>query len=96
MEIIFWISLTILLYVYIGYGAIVSLALKLKKRKEKFVLTPDQLPACTHIIAAYNETPLLRAKILNTLALNYPEGKQQIIIVTDGSTDNPQIGRAHV
>lgn len=91
MEIIFWISLMILVYVYVGYGVIVSLILRFRKRKALIMVTPDQLPACTHIIAAYNEAPILREKIINTLALNYPEGKQQVIVVTDGSTDNPHL-----
>src|SRR5690606_34851600 len=45
------------------------------------------LPACTLIVAAYNEASVIEEKIRNTLALQYPEGKLSYCFVTDGSTD---------
>lgn len=47
----------------------------------------DELPSCTLLIAAYNEENFITEKINNTLELAYPEGKLEIIFVTDGSTD---------
>jgi biofilm PGA synthesis N-glycosyltransferase PgaC len=40
------------------------------------------------LIAAYNEENIVFEKLLNTLDLEYPKEKVQIIFVTDGSTDN--------
>jgi len=47
----------------------------------------DELPTCTLLIAAYNEEDFIVDKIRNTLSLEYPEGKLEIIFITDGSTD---------
>ncbi len=47
----------------------------------------DDLPTCTLLIAAYNEENFISEKIRNTLALVYPEGKLEIVFITDGSTD---------
>ncbi len=58
------------------------------------IAKPDaaSLPAVTLIIAAYNEADFIVEKIENSLALEYPEEKLEIIFVTDGSTDEtPQI-----
>lgn len=40
------------------------------------------------IIPAFNEGDCLTSKILNTLNLNYPTLKREIIVVTDGSDDS--------
>ncbi|WP_431214322.1 glycosyltransferase family 2 protein [Puia sp. P3] len=54
------------------------------------------LPAVTLIIAAYNEEDFIREKIANTLALEYPEDKLQIIFITDGSSDaTPTLARGY-
>ena len=52
------------------------------------------LPACkstdfsiTMIIAAHNEEAAIRQKLEATLALNYPREKLQILVASDGSTD---------
>ena len=47
----------------------------------------DDLPTCTLLIAAYNEENFISEKIRNTLALEYPDGKLEVIFITDGSTD---------
>ncbi len=47
----------------------------------------DALPALSLLIAAHNEEGAIEARILNALALNYPVGKLEIVIASDGSTD---------
>jgi glycosyltransferase involved in cell wall biosynthesis len=44
-------------------------------------------PAVTMIITAFNEERTISEKLENTLALNYPKEKIQIIVASDGSTD---------
>lgn len=51
------------------------------------IITETELPSVTLIIAAYNEEKVIERKIANSLALEYPDGKLQIIVVSDGSTD---------
>lgn len=47
----------------------------------------DFLPVVTIIISAYNEEKDIEEKIQNSLLLNYPEDKIEIIVSSDGSTD---------
>src|SRR6266850_4048567 len=48
----------------------------------------DEWPAVSIVIAARNESHRLAARIDNLLSLDYPAGKRQIIVVSDGSTDD--------
>ena len=96
MELLFWISLFIVFYTYIGYGVVLYLLVRIKRvmaRKEKLNLpTSDALPSCTVIVAAYNEESVIAQKITNTLALLYPKNKLHYCFVTDGSMDGtPEI-----
>jgi len=92
MEIIFWISLIIIVYTYLGYGFILYLMLRIRRvfygQRPQVFYDHDQMPTCTLLIAAYNEESFITEKIRNTLKLEYPEGKLEIIFITDGSTDN--------
>lgn len=92
MIITFWVSLLIIFYTYLGYGIILFLIIKLKRkfmRHETILsLETENLPKCTLVIAAYNEEYIIREKIQNTLSLSYPEGKLNILFITDGSSDN--------
>ncbi|HWK98707.1 MAG TPA: glycosyltransferase family 2 protein [Parapedobacter sp.] len=102
MEIIFWLSLFIISYTYIGYGMVLYLLSRLKRliapRKpatsSQAGIDWENLPPCTIIVAAYNEAFVIEEKIRNTLALQYPEGKLTYCFVTDGSTDEtPELVR---
>ncbi len=47
----------------------------------------DDEPTVTLIIAAHNEEKVIKEKIDNTLSLDYPKNKLDIIVASDGSTD---------
>lgn len=90
--ILFWLSLWVLFFCYIGYGVFLFLLNNLKGADtavKKDHEQEDQLPV-TIIIAAYNERDILEQKIQNTLAIDYPSDKLTIIFVTDGSTDGSE------
>lgn len=95
MIISFWIALFLVFYTFFGYGILLYLLVRIKRllvRSKRKHYAFDELPSCTIIVAAYNEADFIDEKIENTLALNYPEGKLDIIFVTDGSSDNtPEI-----
>lgn len=100
MEFIFWISLIIIVYTFLGYGFILYLILRIRRiifgKRSQVFYTPDQVPTCTLLIAAFNEENFIAEKIKNTLALEYPDGKLEIIFITDGSTDRtPDILREY-
>jgi cellulose synthase/poly-beta-1,6-N-acetylglucosamine synthase-like glycosyltransferase len=90
MTVIFWVSLFIIFYTYIGYGIVLYGLVRIKRIFIKPVKLVDGsfTPSLTLIVAAYNEASVIKEKIQNTLQLIYPKDKLQLIFVTDGSTDN--------
>lgn len=91
MTVFFWLCLFLIVYTYIGYGILLWLLIQIKRRISPPRSTPalpdKQLPFVSFIVAAYNEQDYIVAKADNTLALDYPSERMQIIFVTDGSTD---------
>ncbi len=86
--ILFYISLFILFYNYLGYGILLVILTRIKRAFSKKADTQqDYTPAVTLLVAAYNEADFIREKIGNCLALDYPEDKLAIIFITDGSDD---------
>lgn len=88
MVIIFFVSLLICFYTYIGYGLIVWVWLKVRPSGEPAVEGPEAWPAVTLLIAAYNEADILKEKIANCFQLDYPPAQLKILFITDGSSDN--------
>ena len=90
IEIIFWIAIGLIIYTYVGYGLVLFILIKIKRlfsNKKAVKLSVNDLPEVTLLIAAYNEQDYVRAKVENTLQLNYPSEKLHQIWVTDGSND---------
>ena len=93
MKIVFWIALFIVFYTYIGYGILLYIIIRLKRlfvgRPHEAVLpADDELPTMTLMICAYNEEDIVKEKMANTLALDYPKDKFRTMWVTDGSNDH--------
>lgn len=88
MEFIFYLSVFILFYSYLGYGLIIFVLVRVKNW-----LSPGsstliaETPGVSLIIAAYNEAEILTEKISNCLSLTYPADRFEVIFVLDGSTD---------
>lgn len=95
IKIIFWISLAIIFYSYVGYGLIIYIILKIKSAfgsKKDHVFDNEYMPEVTLVTALYNEETVVEAKILDTFKIDYPEEKLKIIFITDGSSDKtPEI-----
>jgi biofilm PGA synthesis N-glycosyltransferase PgaC len=89
MELFFWISIAVILYTYLGYGLLLFILLKIKSLLfgKKEIPAIGYTPSVTVVVAAYNEAYCIEEKIINTLALNYPENKIRFVFITDGSTD---------
>ncbi|ESP62592.1 Glycosyl transferase, group 2 family protein [Smithella sp. ME-1] len=89
LEISFWILVGIILYTYLGYGALVIVLGRVKDffKKEQSVLHHCDIPSVTLLVSAFNEEAWLKRKIENSLSLDYPGDKLKIIVVTDGSND---------
>ena len=83
-EIIFWIAVVAIAYTYAGYPLLLML---LSKFRGKPVRRREWQPPVTVIIAAYNEERDIAQKLENTLGLDYPKEKLEILVTSDCSTD---------
>lgn len=52
-----------------------------------YPIAEDKLPSVSLIICAYNEEGVIAKKITNSLNISYPKDKLEIVVVSDGSTD---------
>ena len=75
----------ILFYTYLGYPAILYVYGLIFRKKR--ILSPDFFPTVTLIIPAHNEEDCIEKKIKNALETDYPEGKLEIIVASDASSD---------
>jgi len=78
-------SLCLLLYIYIGYP--VLLIILRYARPDKKIDKKDITPTLSLLISCYNEEKVIRSKIENTLSIDYPRDKLDILVVSDASTD---------
>jgi cellulose synthase/poly-beta-1,6-N-acetylglucosamine synthase-like glycosyltransferase len=83
-QVIFWTSAAALLYVYAGYPVLVYLVSIIRPREVK---KSAFAPTVTVLITAYNEEKAIRAKLENTLLIDYGREKLEILVASDGSTD---------
>ncbi len=90
MIITFWICVFIIFYTFLGYGVLLYSLVGLRRflKGSRSIPSTGNLPTCSLVITAYNEEGFIREKIMNTLELEYEEGKLEIVFITDGSDDN--------
>jgi cellulose synthase/poly-beta-1,6-N-acetylglucosamine synthase-like glycosyltransferase len=79
-------SLAALLYIYAGYPLLLRLFVAV--RGSRSVRREPILPRVSLVISAYNEGAVIRRKVLNALALDYPADRLQIAVVSDASSDS--------
>jgi len=86
MLFILLISVAAVLYSYFGYLCLLSIASQFVKREH----IPDVnfLPTVSLLISVYNEEKIIEEKIRNSLKMDYPAELLEIIVISDGSTDN--------
>ena len=83
MLIVFLICFSLLVYPFLGYPVVLwVLSLLVRKSAQKH----DICPTVSIIISAYNEQSTMAEKMQNTLDLDYPKEKLQIIVASE-STD---------
>ena len=83
-QIIFWSAVFLPFYAYLGYP-LVLLALRLVIRRD--VKKQPITPFVSLLIPAYNEADVIERKIENSLALDYPADRMEIVVASDGSSD---------
>jgi len=87
MLIFFWFCVAVPIYVYLGY----PLALRLGWLGHRTAaLTSHMRPPISIIVAAHNEESVIELKLKNLLASDYPRGRTEILIGSDGSSDRTE------
>jgi len=86
MSAIFWLSVAVIAYVYVGYPLLLRAWARL--RPKPYIATGTPIRGVSIVIAARDEGARLGARIENLLSLDYPANRRQIIVVCDGCTDD--------
>lgn len=81
---LFWLFLALIIYVYTGYPLVLSI---LGKLRSKSIACEEITPYLTLFIPVYNEEKIIGEKIQNSLKLDYPPGKLEILVASDASND---------
>lgn len=93
MTAVFFGALAAVAYVYFGYPALLAVRARLRPRP---VRRGPVRPRISVIIAAFNEADVIERKIDDTLGNGYPTGQLEILVASDGSTDDTEpIVRRH-
>jgi len=77
-----WVAAALVVYVYVGYPLSLSIA-----RSHGVGGKEAARPSVTLVIPAYNEAKVIREKIENSLAIDYPRDLLEIVVASDGSDD---------
>ena len=85
---IFWLCLAVIAYVYVIYPALLwFLARFFSRPVQKPAEDEAALPSVTLLISAYNEEIVIAQKLENSLAIDYPRDRLQILVAVDGQGD---------
>jgi len=85
IEIVFWSAATLIVYVYAGYPLLLGLVRALGSARR--VAVGEHRPPLTLIVSAYNEAEIIGEKIANSLSLDYPADRLEVLVVSDCSSD---------
>lgn len=91
-KVFFWVSLFMIFYTYIGYYIFLNILyffswLRDARMLEQNFVKGKFYPKISYIISAYNEEKVIERKLINTLNLDYPKEKLEIIVASDASND---------
>ncbi len=82
---IFWLSIAVPVYAYFGYPVVL---LALRSLIHRGVRKAPVEPFVSLLIPAYNEGDVIARKIRDSLALDYPAERMEIVVASDGSKDD--------
>jgi biofilm PGA synthesis N-glycosyltransferase PgaC len=83
--VLFWLALALLVYVYLGYPLIAWLRRRLWPRA---VARAAIEPHVTVVVVAHNEGHRIARRLENLLGSDYPRARLDILVGSDGSTDD--------
>jgi cellulose synthase/poly-beta-1,6-N-acetylglucosamine synthase-like glycosyltransferase len=88
VQVLFWLSLALLVWSHAGYPLVVRALSRLLTRS---VRADDSfLPSVAVVIAAHNEESVIERRLENLRALDYPAEKLELLVTSDASTDRTE------
>jgi poly-beta-1,6-N-acetyl-D-glucosamine synthase len=81
-----FVSLGLVVYVFVGYPALMAVLAAVRPRP--VAGDPAFTPHVSLIVAAYDEAEVIDRKLRDVAALDYPADRLQVIVVADGSRDD--------
>lgn len=84
MQTLFWVSVFGVAYSYFVYPALLLLV----RRNVLFNGAANDWPSVSVIVTAHNEAAQIEQKLRNTLSIDYPRDRFEIIVASDASTDD--------
>lgn len=81
---LFWGSLAALGWTHAGYPLAMGALARLRPRP---VRKREQTPSVVLVVSAHNEEAVIRRRLENALALDYPAEALEVVVASDGSTD---------
>jgi len=88
MKYLFWLAALLVGYSYLGYPAWLWLRSRWSPRPvRRGIVESPAAPAVTAVMVVRNEEAILARKLHNLLTLDYPPGKLNVVVVSDGSSD---------
>jgi poly-beta-1,6-N-acetyl-D-glucosamine synthase len=85
MVIAFWIIFSLILSIYIGYPFLLWVMGLFVKQTSKGSFSEANCPTVALVISAYNEEAVIREKMKNSLGLDYPKDKLEIIVASEAN-----------
>jgi biofilm PGA synthesis N-glycosyltransferase PgaC len=82
---LFWCCVSLLSYVYFGYPALIGFLALFRSRPASL---EEGCPHASIVVVAHNEGARVEQRISNLLALDYPAERLEILLASDGSTDD--------
>ncbi len=88
MQVVFWTALLLLGYTFLGYPLLMRFLARFRPAQFTKYTCQNSPPSVSILISAFNEDAVIKARIENLLASDYCNEKMEIILVSDGSTDD--------
>jgi hypothetical protein len=101
---VFWMSIGLLFYVYVGYPVLAVVRARVRpaanctccraaspskhESPSRTGVGERLAPRVSIVVVAYNEASSIEARLENLLALDYPADRFEILVGSDGSTDD--------
>ena len=84
IQVLFWFGVAVPIYAYAGYPLTLLLLRRILHREVK---KASITPSLSLLVPAYNESSNIERKVRNSLALDYPPDRLEVVIACDGSKD---------